>query len=199
MTAREAILVGLRGIDGLKGGPMKPKTIIAGSLLAFVVFSVGHLIFKELGNDTDTAEPEPRNQASTSETVPDENSATAPTEDTEAAQHTVVAYYFHGNVRCQTCRKIEAYTAESITTALTNEIFSGQLEWKIVNVDETPNEHFLKDYQLTSRAVVLVDTVKGEQVKWKNLTRIWDMVGDKAEFQKYIIEETRGYLQKGSM
>jgi len=178
---------------------MKSKTVVTGALLAFVILSVGYLIFKEFGDDTDTAEPEPRNQISTLETTPDKNSAIVATEANVAARHTVVAYYFHGNVRCQTCRKIEAYTAESITAAFTNELFSGQLEWKIVNVDEPANEHFVKDYKLTSRAVVLTDAVKGEPVEWKTLERIWELVGDKAEFQEYIVEETKSYLRKGSM
>ncbi len=172
---------------------MKPKAIITGMLLAFVALSIGYLIVKE----TKTSRQGEKNSdglvALSSEQPPMKGAPDIATELTEK----VVAYYFYGNVRCQTCRKIEAYTSESILATFTNELSARTLEWKTANVDEKENEHFVKDYELTSRAVVLVKIVDGKQAEWKSLARIWDLVGDKDLFQKYIKDETKAFLMKG--
>ena len=101
----------------------------------------------------------------------------------------VIAYYFHGTQRCVTCRKIEAYTEESLRTAFSSELEAGQLEWRPVNVDNAANEHFIQDYELSTRSVVLVEMLDGEQKQWKNLARVWELVRDKPSFVAYVQEE----------
>ena len=62
-----------------------------------------------------------------------------------------------------------------------------------VNFDESANGHFVKDYGLHSQAVVLSARTGGKQVRWKNLDRIWKLVGDKGAFQAYITDEVRTF------
>jgi hypothetical protein len=113
--------------------------------------------------------------------------------DTAAADR-VIAYYFHGSQRCKTCLTIEAYTAEAIRTGFADALSNGTLEWKVVNIEEPENEHFVEDYQITTRTVVLVEMKDGKQVRWSTLDRVWDLVGDQPAFAAYIQEETKGYL-----
>ena len=81
----------------------------------------------------------------------------------------VVAYYFHGKVRCSTCVKIEMYTDQTLTAAFPGELASGLLEWKPVNVNTQGNEHYTTDYQLYTKSVVLSELVNGKERRWKNL------------------------------
>jgi len=69
--------------------------------------------------------------------------------------------------------------------------------WKTVDVETKGNEHFIKDYQLFSKAVVVVDMKDGKQVQWKNLKDIWQIVGKKEAFTRYIQGEVQSYLGKG--
>ena len=108
--------------------------------------------------------------------------------------HRVIAYYFHTTYRCASCRSIEAYSREAIESAFADELKDGRLVWKVVNVEVKGNEHFVKDYQLFTKSVVLVDEVKGKQARWKNLDKVWELLGDKEEFQSYVTAETRAYL-----
>ena len=39
----------------------------------------------------------------------------------------------------------------------------------MVNVDEPANEHFIKDYQLYSKSIVIVKMQDGKELKWENL------------------------------
>jgi hypothetical protein len=107
----------------------------------------------------------------------------------------VIAYYFHGTQRCPTCMKLEAYSRESIERAFQTELRNDVLEWRVVNVDEEENKHFINDYKLYTRSLVIVKLDNGTVTEWKNLERIWDLVGDKASFMEYVEQETRVYLR----
>lgn len=110
------------------------------------------------------------------------------------SQHRVIAYYFHGNVRCVSCRKIEAYTKEAIDSTFAQALKSGQLEWQVINVDSSQNEHFLQDYKLFTKSVVLSDLHDGKQARWKNLDKVWELLGNQSKFHAYIQEEVRDFL-----
>jgi hypothetical protein len=45
---------------------------------------------------------------------------------------------------------------------------------------------------------VVVDVVDGRQVRWKNLGRIWELLGDEAAFARYVEDEVRQYLERRS-
>ena len=110
------------------------------------------------------------------------------------ADHKVIVYYFHGDMRCTNCINFEKYTAELMKTTFADAIKNGSMEWVVVNTDQRGNEHFMKDYQLYTKSVVVVDAKGGKQVKFKNLTGIWQTIGDKAKFQDYVKGEIQAYL-----
>lgn len=111
-----------------------------------------------------------------------------------ALPHRVVAYYFHTTYRCATCRAIEAFSREAIETAFAEELAAGRLVLKTVNIEVKGNEHFVKDYSLYTKALVLVNEVRGKKPQWKNLEKVWQFVQDKPRFLRYVQEETRAYL-----
>ncbi len=160
---------------------MKTKNILTGILLLFVAASVVYLVVRESGRSADVSGDIEGTAASEIQSPPPANR--------------VIAYYFHGNQRCPTCRNIEAYTKETIQSGFVEELADGTLELRIVNVDEPANEHFVSDFQLTAKSVVLVNEQNGEQAGWKNLEKIWDLVSDKESFVTYIRDETRTQLE----
>jgi len=109
----------------------------------------------------------------------------------------IVAFYFHGNKRCSTCRKLEAYSAEAITDGFAAELDSGELGWRVVNTDDKENAHFITDFELVTKSVVLVEYRDGEVVRWKNLKLVWQLVGDEDGFVRYVRDETRDFLAEG--
>jgi hypothetical protein len=111
--------------------------------------------------------------------------------------HKVIAYYFHTNTRCSTCIKIEAYSKEAILQGFPNELKNGALEMRIVNYENEENQHFMKDYKLVSKSLVLVNMVDGKQTEWTNLRVVWQLTGRKDAFLNYVRKEIRGYLAKG--
>jgi len=106
----------------------------------------------------------------------------------------VVAYYFHGNKRCSTCRKLEAYSQEAIVGGFAAELSSGELEWRVVNVDDKANAHFTTDFELVTKSVVLAEYRDGKVVRFRNLKLVWQLVGDEDGFVRYVRDETRDFL-----
>ncbi len=117
-----------------------------------------------------------------------EESATTPSADG------VVAFYFHGNVRCATCKKIEAYADEAVHAGFVESLEDGDLEWRVVNIDEPENRHFVQDFQLVTRSVVLAEYRDGVVVRWENLDKVWQLVRSKDLFVDYVQNETREFL-----
>ncbi|MHC4500996.1 MAG: nitrophenyl compound nitroreductase subunit ArsF family protein [Planctomycetota bacterium] len=165
---------------------MKAKTVITVVLLLFVVSSVAYLVVKELPLGSQAAPAE--------DDVPP---AAAPTDEppSQSADLKVVVYYFHSTARCPTCRKFESYSDELIRQEFAQQLSDGRLEWRVVNVDEPGNKHFVTDYKLYTKSIVLVKDQPGKPPQWKNLEKIWQLVHDKQAFVKYIKDEIAQYLR----
>jgi len=125
----------------------------------------------------------------------------AVTEDTTEVKKTAPAkedrvevYYFHGSRRCASCIKIEKYTEEAVMNHFPGLLESGELVYRAVNTDKEKNEHFIEDYQLYTKSVILSLVKGGEEVKYKNLSKVWQYLRDRERFDEYIREETEQFL-----
>ena len=84
-----------------------------------------------------------------------------------------------------TCKKIEKLTKEAISKIQNT-------EFKTVNTDEKDNKHYLTDYSLYTKSVVLVD----DKGNWKNLDKIWLHIQSDDNFKQYVIDETKAFMEK---
>jgi len=156
---------------------MKPKSIIAAVLLLFVAASVAVLIAKGIRE------------------TPEAGAEANPAADAPAMTDGVIAYYFHGKTRCPTCKSIESYAHEAIQTGFAEPLEGRRLAWRVVNYELPENAHFRTEYELLVPTVVLVEMDGGSRKEWKNLARVWELVGDKGAFVEYIQGETRAMLE----
>ena len=108
----------------------------------------------------------------------------------------VIAYYFHGNYRCASCTKLEKYSRDAITMYFDKEIKQGFLSFKTVNTDLSENKHFLQDYQLYTKSLVLIAVKNNKTLKWKNLDKTWQHLNNKDDFYKYVQTETKKFLEE---
>ena len=166
---------------------MNGKKIITAALLIFVAGSLGYMIAREnkAGSVPVQNTPPPPSQP---QAVPLSGTGQA-----EPNQQLIV-YYFHGNMRCLTCHKLEDYAREALETFFAEQIDNKKIQWKVLNVEVPENEHFIRDYQLVTKAVVLSDVVNGQEVAWQNLDQIWQKVGDKNSYLEYIQDSIIKFL-----
>ncbi|MFH1568456.1 MAG: nitrophenyl compound nitroreductase subunit ArsF family protein [Gemmatimonadota bacterium] len=107
----------------------------------------------------------------------------------------VDAYYFHGRARCQTCRNLETYGQEALRRGFGPALEDGRLVWRPTNVDLPENRHYVQDFQLRFRSLVLVEVRDGKPARWKNLEGIWPLAGDREACMAYIEEEARRFME----
>lgn len=115
--------------------------------------------------------------------------------ETNAPSVQVIAYYFHGTVRCETCQKIERQAREVIEDKFKSELAAKRLVFKAVNYDLPENAHFMQDYTLPCPSLVLVRRKDGKDVKWKLLGETWQVVEDATKFNRYVEGEVDKLLR----
>ena len=193
---------------------MDIRKLIKSLLFIFVVLSLGVLIYKEFSpksesNATDVAAKQSDTMSasgksvvaaesrSLKETVTKQQNPVSSSQVAEKSRNAkVIAYYFHGTFRCSTCQTIEKYSKEAIETYFAKELGNGTLEFRPVNVEEPENKHFIQDYQLVTRSLVLSLVSDGKEMKWKNLPYVWKLVRDKDKFFQYVKDEVEIFLKE---
>jgi len=161
--------------------------ILIGTIF-IIVSVVGLIVGCENSGEQETAQT---NAASEAQAVE------IPAEDkTVVGKNGVIAYYFYTNTRCKSCYTIEKYTKEALESNFEDELASRKLVFTPVNVEEKENEHFLGDYQLYTKSVVLSLVKEGQEIKFKNLKKVWELLRNKDEFYKYIEEEVQKFLNE---
>jgi len=107
-----------------------------------------------------------------------------------------VAYYFFTNKRCQTCLTIERLAREAIHQHFKDQLTSGRLQWHGINVEQPENKHFIEDFQLYSKSVIIAEYKDGKPVRWVNLEKVWQLYRNKDKYFDYLASETRAFMEK---
>lgn len=106
----------------------------------------------------------------------------------------IVVYYLHMNRRCRTCGKLEAYSKEAVESGFAEQLKDSSIVFRVENFEKKGNEHFAGDYKLYSQSLILSRQEDGKETEWKNLNKIWKLVGNKEEFISYVQTEMAEFL-----
>ena len=115
--------------------------------------------------------------------------------ETKDVSRKFVAYYFYGDFRCDNCKKIEQYSREAIEKYFADQLKTGELVFKVINMDRPENQHFIQDYQLYTRSLIIAEFKGSTQLKWKNLAEVWNYLDDPEAFYDYVKTEIQTYLE----
>jgi len=99
-----------------------------------------------------------------------------------------IVYYFYAKPRCVSCKKIEAYTREAVSS-----LNNPKVEFKTIDLDQPENKHYTQDYKLYTKSVVLSKVKNGKEIKSKNLTKIWTKLGNENAFKNYVTKEIKSF------
>ena len=172
---------------------MKTKAIAIRVLLSAAIAIMGITAVFAFGSDVD-----PDTSTEQYKTVlPKDSTASGDSTDSKESPELsskVIAYYFHSTRRCYSCKKIEAYTEEAIKEGFKEQLTGGELEFYSINIDEKQNRHYVKDYQLYTKSLIVSKSENGKEAEWKNLTKIWQFYRSKEKFFKYVQDEIKAYL-----
>ncbi|MGM0643451.1 MAG: nitrophenyl compound nitroreductase subunit ArsF family protein [Thermodesulfobacteriota bacterium] len=115
----------------------------------------------------------------------------------EAADKTpeYVAYYFYTSKRCGPCTRIEKWSRDAIKQNFKDEIDAGKLQWRAINVEKPDNKHFIQDFKLYTKSVIIAEYRNGEAVRWENLEKVWNLYQDKEKYFDYVAGQTRTFME----
>lgn len=171
---------------------MKTKSLVTVALLVFVVVAVIFLVVKETRTSEGIASPL---ETGLKEDSGSKEASLIPDASSPEGNRKVVAYYFHGRVRCVSCVKIESLSGKAIRERFPEELRTGRLAFREVNVEEPGNRHFIDDYRLTSQSLVIVEYRDGRQVRWRNLEKVWTLLNSEREFIPYVQGKVSDFLK----
>jgi predicted RNA-binding protein len=121
----------------------------------------------------------------------------------------ITVYYLHNTWRCYSCNSIESLTRAAVfggkgentkfrgeidvTCPFPEMVKAGTLVFQSVNIDLDENKHLLEDFKAKAKYPVLVETKGDKVVRSKMLGKVWDLLGNNAEFVKYVQTELRAF------
>lgn len=150
---------------------MNIKTAIRFLLLGFVLVAIGVMVRRELVS------------------VRHHDAVASQSSERSVVDDHMFVYYFHGNFRCPTCQKIESYATDAVRTNFPQELSSGRVTLQTLNYESPENAELTKQFDIAAPTVVLLRRRPGAADEWKNLDRVWTLVGEKDAFMKYVSEE----------
>lgn len=106
----------------------------------------------------------------------------------------VIIYYFHGTYRCPSCTKIEKWSYEAIKDSFPKALKEDRLLWKPVNVEKPENRHFIKEYSLFTKSLIITEMKGEKQTKWENLDKVWRFLRDQEKFFAYVTQKVKNYM-----
>jgi hypothetical protein len=160
------------------------------ALLAFVAISIAYAVAQDVRRAPSAAASDAPGQA-----TPPGAAGLDALKGGAGGASKYLATYYHGNVRCPTCKKIEAYSQEAIETRFAKEIKAGKVAFRMVNYDEKGNEHFKKDYNLEAQSLIISEVKNGKELRWRNLEKVWDLTYDKEKFIAYVEAEVKAFIK----
>ena len=107
----------------------------------------------------------------------------------------VIVTYFHTTYRCSSCKKLEKYLKEVVEKNFQEDLKSKKLIYRTLDMTEKKNKHFIEDYKLVTKSVVLSIIDDGKELKWKNLPDVLRKVNNKKKFNEFVLKEIREYMK----
>ncbi len=90
-------------------------------------------------------------------------------------------------MRCASCREIEALTRKALDSKFPDAVANGTLVFQVINTDRPENAHFVGDYKLVSKTVIVSKRQGGKEASWQNLQDVWLKLKDPADFINYVV------------
>ncbi|MBN2724285.1 MAG: hypothetical protein JXR95_09465 [Deltaproteobacteria bacterium] len=106
-----------------------------------------------------------------------------------------IVYYFHGTKRCYTCNLIENQTVKALNDGFKKEMTDGTIKFRSINLDKPENEHFVKDFQLKGRVIVMA-YLKNSKPVYKRIDDVFTRVRQGDKFLEYIKAQVAVFLLK---
>lgn len=97
------------------------------------------------------------------------NAGKGRTEEGQSQKDHVEVLYFHSQKRCATCMAIETRTHEAIEAEFAEELKSGALVFKTIDISEPTNEYIADKYEIAWSSLLVSNWKDGKET-YDNIT-----------------------------
>jgi thioredoxin-related protein len=108
----------------------------------------------------------------------------------------LIVYYFHTEYRCWSCNQFEKLTQEVLEESFKEKVEQRKIEFIQINVETNQNKHYIEDYKLVTKSIILSLQYENKQIDWRNMDKIWMLVRDTEKFKMYIKKGITNYLYR---
>jgi hypothetical protein len=97
----------------------------------------------------------------------------------------VQVFLFHSTQRCTTCIAIGKLAGETVNERFQEELKSGRIEFREVNIDLPENKELAAKFQASGSALFL-NSINSEGDHIAQDTKVWQLTGEPAAFKDYL-------------
>ena len=147
------------------------------SLLVVLILSIG--ILGACSSSGPVAKPSP---------TPTSAQVTPGPQPSPSAADWVEVVYFHRTQRCSSCRYAEAGVRYTIETYFQDELASGELVFRVLDVQANANADIVDRYGAYGSSLFINDVENGVD-HIEGVTDIWFLIGDDEKFVSVVKDE----------
>lgn len=125
-----------------------------------------------------------------------DNGETADKTQTQSVQESadkIEVYYFHRTQRCYSCLTLGQYLKETIEQEFSEEIKSGRIDFREINIDLPENKDMAIKFQ-ASGSSLFVNAIKDGQDNINQDTNVWRLLSNKVQFKNYLENKINLFL-----
>jgi len=79
-------------------------------------------------------------------------------------------YYFHSEIRCNTCLSIEKCVRKTLDSLFQNQLETGVIDFYILNAEKQENLMIVKKFDAYGSTLVLAEYLNGKEGKFEDIT-----------------------------
>lgn len=88
---------------------------------------------------------------------------------------------------------IGEFTAKTITESFSEELNSGIIDYREINIDLPENRELAQKYQASGSSLFINRIISGKDDISQD-TKVWSLVNDESKFKAYLSEKINSYL-----
>ncbi len=127
-------------------------------------------------------------------TTPDSTQETPTVQPSPSGGNYVEVVYFHRTKRCYSCRYAEDAVTYTINTYFANELASGKLVYKVLNVQDSANAAIIDKYGAYTSSLFINDVIDGND-DIQQVIEIWYYLGDDEKCVELVKSEIEKHLE----
>lgn len=120
------------------------------------------------------------------------NPKNAEVKDSKRAEK-IQVFLFHATQRCSSCIAIGKYTKETVEQNFPEELKSGKIEFREINIDLPENKELASKFKATGSALFVNAIINGKD-NMKQDIQVWKLTSNEQKFISYLSGEIKKLL-----